>query len=49
MGVAVIDDKNCIAFWGIQCDACYRACPLLDQAIYLLNMKKMNELVNMLL
>jgi len=35
MGVAVVDTKNCIAFWGIQCDACYRACPLLDEAIYL--------------
>lgn len=33
MGVAVIDDENCIAFWGIQCDACYRACPLLGEAI----------------
>ncbi|BFU78426.1 ferredoxin-type protein NapG [Arcobacter sp. 15-2] len=33
MGTAVIDTKNCIAFWGIQCDACYRACPLLDVAI----------------
>ncbi|MEA2029230.1 MAG: ferredoxin-type protein NapG [Campylobacterota bacterium] len=35
MGIAVVDAKNCIAFWGIQCDACYRACPLLDQAIFL--------------
>lgn len=35
MGVAVVDTKNCIAFWGIQCDACYRACPLMDQAIKL--------------
>jgi ferredoxin-type protein NapG len=35
MGVAVVDTKNCIAFWGIQCDACYRACPLLDKAIKL--------------
>ncbi|MFA7084451.1 MAG: ferredoxin-type protein NapG [Arcobacteraceae bacterium] len=35
MGLAVVDAKNCIAFWGIQCDACYRACPLLDQALYL--------------
>ena len=35
MGVAIIDTKNCIAFWGIQCDACYRACPLLDEALYL--------------
>lgn len=33
MGVAIVDAKNCIAFWGIQCDACYRACPLLDVAI----------------
>lgn len=35
MGLAVVDVKNCIAYWGIQCDACYRACPLLDQAIRL--------------
>ncbi|MEA1914481.1 MAG: ferredoxin-type protein NapG [Campylobacterota bacterium] len=35
MGVAVIDEQSCIAFWGIQCDACYRACPLLDEAIKL--------------
>lgn len=33
MGVAVIDAQSCIAFWGIQCDACYRACPILGQAI----------------
>ena len=33
MGVAVVDDSSCIAFWGIQCDACYRACPLLGEAI----------------
>ena len=35
MGTAMVDTKNCIAFWGIQCDACYRACPLLDKALYL--------------
>jgi len=35
MGVAVVDTKSCIAFWGLQCDACYRACPLLDEAIKL--------------
>ena len=35
MGVAVVDAKNCIAFWGIQCDACYRACPVMDKALYL--------------
>jgi len=33
MGVAVVDHNNCIAYWGIQCDACYRVCPLLDVAI----------------
>ena len=33
MGIAVIDRDTCIAFWGIQCDACYRVCPLLDKAI----------------
>ena len=35
MGLAVVDPNSCIAFWGIQCDACYRACPLLDEAITL--------------
>ena len=35
MGVAVIDEKSCIAFWGIQCDACFRACPLINQALVL--------------
>jgi ferredoxin-type protein NapG len=33
MGLAVIDHESCIAFWGIQCDACYRACPILGEAI----------------
>jgi len=33
MGLAVIDKESCIAFWGIQCDACYRACPVLGKAI----------------
>lgn len=35
MGVAIVDEKNCVAYWGIQCDACYRACPLIDEAIKL--------------
>ncbi|DAB40516.1 MAG TPA: ferredoxin-type protein NapG [Sulfurovum sp. UBA12169] len=35
MGIAVVDPNSCIAFWGIQCDACYRACPLMDEAIKL--------------
>jgi len=33
MGVAVIDPSSCIAYWGLQCTACYRACPELDKAI----------------
>jgi len=35
MGIAVVDPNSCVAFWGIQCDACYRACPLMDEAIKL--------------
>jgi ferredoxin-type protein NapG len=35
MGVAVVDIKSCVAYWGLQCDACYRACPLMDEAIKL--------------
>jgi ferredoxin-type protein NapG len=33
MGLAVMDYKNCIAAWGLRCDACYRVCPLIDKAI----------------
>ena len=33
MGVAVIDEEGCIAFQGMRCEVCYRACPLIDQAI----------------
>ena len=33
MGLAVIDRETCIAYSGIQCDACYRTCPLIDKAI----------------
>ena len=35
MGLAVMDYHNCIAAWGLRCDACYRACPLIDKAIVL--------------
>ncbi|MBE0495059.1 MAG: ferredoxin-type protein NapG [Campylobacterales bacterium] len=35
MGLAVVDMESCIAHWGIQCDACYRACPVMDSAISL--------------
>ncbi len=41
MGMAIIDPKACIAFWGIQCDVCYRACPLLDKALII--ERKRNE------
>jgi len=33
MGLAVVHKESCIAYWGIQCDACYRACPLLGEAL----------------
>ncbi len=33
IGIAVMDYHNCIAAWGLRCDACYRACPLIDRAI----------------
>ena len=33
MGVAVIDEEGCIAFQGMRCEVCYRACPLIDEAI----------------
>ena len=35
MGIAVVDMNSCIAYDGIQCDACYRACPLIDKALKL--------------
>ena len=35
MGLAVVHKESCVAFWGIQCDACYRACPIMDEAITL--------------
>lgn len=33
IGLAVIDRETCIAYWGIQCDACYRSCPVMDKAV----------------
>lgn len=35
MGVAIVDTTNCLAYWGIRCDACYRECPLIDKALKL--------------
>jgi len=39
MGLAIVHKESCIAYWGLQCDACYRACPLLDEALSLEYMK----------
>ncbi|AFI04438.1 ferredoxin-type protein NapG [Helicobacter cetorum] len=44
MGIAIVDSLSCVAFWGIQCDVCYRACPLIDEALVL--EKKHNERTN---
>lgn len=36
MGLAVLlDHENCLNHLGLRCDVCYRACPLIDQAIKL--------------
>jgi ferredoxin-type protein NapG len=36
MGLAVLSDQeNCIAFQGLRCEVCYRACPLLGKALTL--------------
>jgi len=33
MGTAVINEDTCIALQGMRCEVCYRACPLIDEAI----------------
>ena len=33
MGYASITESECIAFRGLRCEVCYRACPLIDEAI----------------
>jgi ferredoxin-type protein NapG len=36
MGLAVLlDQENCLAFLGLRCEVCYRACPLIGKAIRL--------------
>jgi len=37
MGIAIIDENSCVAYhdWGLQCDICYRVCPLIERAISL--------------
>ncbi|KJF43669.1 quinol dehydrogenase [Draconibacterium sediminis] len=36
MGLAVVHKESCIAYEGIHCSACYRACPLMGEAIQLI-------------
>lgn len=33
MGVAVVDEGVCVSALGMRCEVCYRACPLIDEAI----------------
>lgn len=33
MGVAVINKDTCLSYKGMRCEVCYRACPLIDEAI----------------
>jgi len=47
MGLAVISRDTCVAYWGIQCDACYRVCPLMDKPSPL-SSRAMTEPANML-
>lgn len=37
MGVAVVDQQNCLAYLGNRCEVCYRACPLINKAITIEN------------
>lgn len=33
MGMARINEETCLSFQGMRCEVCYRACPLIDEAI----------------
>lgn len=35
MGVAVINEDLCLSYKAMRCEVCYRACPLIDEAIYI--------------
>ena len=35
MGVPVLDPQNCLSMQGLRCEACYRACPVIDRALRL--------------
>ena len=43
MGYAVIDRDTCLSFKGLRCEVCYRACPLIDKAIYIDYRKNEND------
>ncbi len=33
MGLAVIDNENCLSWQGLRCEICHRECPLTDKAV----------------
>ncbi len=35
MGTAVVNEETCLSFQGMRCEVCYRACPLIDEAIHI--------------
>lgn len=35
MGHAVINEDLCLSYQAMRCEVCYRACPLIDEAIYI--------------
>lgn len=45
IGLATINTKTCLAYLGLQCTMCVRACPLADTAIFL--KKERNERTDM--
>lgn len=46
MGLAIIHEESCIAYQGIHCSACYRACPLMGEAIKLVFDKNQQTLMH---
>ena len=37
MGLAVIDEENCLSWLGLRCEVCYRVCPVKGRAITIEN------------
>ncbi|WP_282209082.1 4Fe-4S dicluster domain-containing protein [Parvibacter caecicola] len=33
MGTAVVNEERCLSYRAMRCEVCYRACPLIDEAI----------------